>query len=66
MIKCFFNKCLFTFERETETESKRERQRERGPKDLKQICAVSREPGVGLELTNCEIMSQAEFRSLTD
>ena len=41
----------------------RKRQRERIPS---RICVISAEPDVGLELTNCEIMTRVEVGRLTD
>ena len=43
-----------------EREGERERERERIPSRL---CTVSTEPEVGLELTNGELMTQAETKS---
>ena len=54
-----FFKYLFIFEREGERESTRtsgEGQRER-ERILSRLHAVSTEPDLGLELTNCEIMT---------
>ena len=60
----FFFKCLFLRERESESESAREREREqeqgRGrerERESQADSAVSTEPDVGLELTNCEIVT---------
>ena len=61
---------MFTYFWEKEREHKQGRGRERegdteseaGPR----LWAVSTEPHVGLELTNCEIMTWAKVRRLTD
>ena len=52
-ILLIFFKCLFIFERKREREQGRGR--ERGRQRIRGIRAVSAEPGVGLELMNCEI-----------
>ena len=61
------------FERERERERARARKgewgrgRERGRQRIRsRLCADSREPDVGLELTNCEFMTRAEVRCLND
>ena len=65
---CLFLLSLFVFERERERERDREREREhvqqrggvereRETQNLKRICADSREPDVGLEPANWEIMT---------
>ena len=58
----FLKKCLFLRERERASEhvpaQVREEQRERETGDPKQPqCAVTAEPDMGFELTNCEIMT---------
>ena len=59
----FFSKCLFTFERERVGEG----QREWGVQRLRsKLHPDSREPDVGLELMNPEIMTRAEVRHSTD
>ena len=45
---------VYLFGERTSGEREREREREKIPSRL---CAVSAEPDVGLELTNCEIMT---------
>ena len=60
----FFNVYLFLRERETECEQ--ERSRERRQRIQSRLWAVSTEPSVGLELMNCEIMTWAKVRGLTD
>ena len=50
--------CLFLREREKEKERKRKWGRERGKQRIQsRLLAVSIELDVGLELTNCEIMT---------
>ena len=51
---------MFIFERERERECARaeEWQREKGKADEKQDRPGSREPSVGLKLTNCETMHE--------
>ena len=58
---------MFIFERETEHEQGKG-QRERETQNRKQApdWAVSTEPDVGLELTNCETRTPAEVRHSTD
>ena len=51
--------------RRREHERGRGRERE-GQRILSRLSADSREPSVGLELTNCEIMIWAKVRHLTD
>ena len=67
---CFFFLSLFIYwererERERESASRRgaERRRDRIPSRLH---TVSTEPNVGLELTNCEIMTWVEVRCSTN
>ena len=56
--------CLF-FYFERERAQAEERQRERGRERIpSRLCTVSTESDVGLELTNCEIMTLAETKSL--
>ena len=51
----FFFKFIF---REREREHEQRRGREKGRKEIpRRLHAVSAEPNVGLELTNCEIMT---------
>ena len=61
---------MFIFEREKDSTCAPvgEGQKERGTEDPKGcgLCTDSREPEAGLELTTCEIMSQAEVGGLTD
>ena len=64
----FFLTFLFISETETEHEQGRSRER-RGDTECEagsRHRAVSTEPDVGLELTRCEIMTQAEVGRLTD
>ena len=56
----FFFSGLF---RERVGEGQKERKRERIPTRL---CAVGQKPDAGFSLTNCEIMTSAEVRHLTD
>ena len=69
----FFNFCLhlLIFERERETESMRvgegQREETQNPKKAPgSEQGVSTEPNVGLEPTNCEIMTLAEVGCSTD
>ena len=60
---------LFIFEREREKkgENKRGRGRERrGQRIQSGLCTDSSKSSVGLELTNCEVMTWAEVRRSTD
>ena len=55
--------------REKDTEYKSGRDREEGDTESEagyRLWAVSTEPNVGLKLTNCEIMTWAKVRCLTD
>ena len=57
----YFKKILIYFwERETEREQARAEREDTESKAGSRLCAVSTEPDVGLELTNCEIMTCAE------
>ena len=58
----FLGLCIY-FDRGSRGGAEREGERESQAENL---CTVSAEPSVGLELTNCEIMTQAEARRLTD
>ena len=58
----FFNVYLFLRERAWAGEG----QRKRGQRIQSRLCADSSEPNVGLELTNCEIMTWAEVGCSTD
>ena len=53
---------------QTECKQQRGRQRETQTESKagSRLQAVSPEPGAGLELTNCEIMTGAKVRRLTD
>ena len=56
-------------ERERERERELRRGRERGRQRIKagsRLRGISTEPDVGLELTNCEIMTRAEVGHSTD
>ena len=61
---------MFLFIFETETEHKqgrgRERERETEPEVGSKLWALSTEPDSGVKLTDCEIMTWAEVRGLTD
>ena len=62
-----FFKCLFIFERATE--QKQGRGRKTGRHKIQagsRLRAVSTEPDLGLEPMNCEIMTWAEVRRLSD
>ena len=65
----FFNVYLFLRERESACvhtrKQKRGRER-RGQRIWSRLCAESREPDVGFELTNPEIMTWAEVRCLIE
>ena len=69
-IYLFFNVLLFIFGRETQTQHDQGRGRERQGDTESQggsrLWAVSTEPNMGLELTNCEIMTWAKVGCLTD
>ena len=60
---------LFLREREGETEPEQERGRERETQNLKKAPGSepsAPEPDMGLKFMNCEIMTRAEVRCLTD
>ena len=61
-VRLFFFVSLFIFERETAGEG----QRRRAQRIWSGLCADSREPDAGLELTNCEMVTWAEVGGLTD
>ena len=60
----FFFKCIFIYF-EGEIESHQERGRERGRENLRQVPHCPRRANLGLELTNCEVMTRAEIKSQT-
>ena len=64
----FFNVYLFLRERGSEQANGEGTEREGDPESEagSRLWAVSTEPDVGLELTNCEIMTRAEVGCLTD
>ena len=57
---------VYLFLRERQSAQAREGQRERERRIPRGLCAESREPDVGLPLTNLEIMTWVEVRCLTD
>ena len=59
---------MFERERETEREQGRGREREGDtePQAGSRLWAVSTEPDMGLEITDCEIMTWAEVRHVTN
>ena len=59
----FFFKCIYFWERACKCEQ--ERGRERGERIPSRLRAVSTEPNVGLDPTNREIVTWAEFKSQT-
>ena len=67
---CLFFKCLFIFDRERKTGHEwgrgREREGDTESEAGSRLRAVSTEPNVGLEPTNCEIMTGAEVGRVTD
>ena len=60
-MRSFFEKCLLWRERVQEGQV----QRERGTEDPKQALHWQQRTNVGLEPTNCEIMTWAEFGGIT-
>ena len=62
LFKKFFSMFIFERERETEHEQRRGREREGDTESEagSRLRAVSTEPNVGLELTECEIMTLAK------
>ena len=63
----FFNVFYFIFESEKERESKQGKGRERGTQNPKQPPGSElSEPDMGLQPMNCEIMTRAEVRYLSD
>ena len=68
----YFFKCLFIFEREREREREseqgkdREREGDTEPEAGSRLPAVSREPDMGLELRNREIMTRAKDTQPTE
>ena len=64
----FFNVCLFLRKRRKQSVSGggAEREGDRESEAGSRLRAVSAEPGVGLELTSCEIMTYGEVGRLTD
>ena len=57
---------LFIFERERTSKGWAEREGDTEPKADPRLRAASTEPDAGLELTNCEIVTQAEVGHSTD
>ena len=60
---------MFIFERETDHEWGRGRERDRETQNLKQASGSelsAQSPTPGLKQTNCEIMTRANVRCLTD
>ena len=57
---------LIYFERERESRGGAEREGDIKSDAGSRLWAVSTEPNAGLELTNCEIMTRAEFGYSTD
>ena len=59
---------MFIFDRERQRQRQRERERETDTKSGagSRLWAVSTEPDAGLQPTNCEIMTWAEVRPLTN
>ena len=67
--KKFFFKCFYLFWGDRETECEQGRGRESGDTESEAgsgLRAVSADPGMGLEPMNCEIMTLAEVRRLTN
>ena len=64
--KIFFNVCLFLRERQSVSRGGAEREEDTESEAGSRLWAVSTKPDMGLELTNCEMVTWAEVGRSTD